>query len=88
MTSEQHADAEPIDAEDARRNPERAVDEMERRILGDSDSRLDGRYPGGVGPEERDGEGPDGRTRSDPAFETDLEPEEQGGSAAAADNPD
>jgi hypothetical protein len=95
MTSEQHTEVDPIDPEDARRNPEQAVDAMEDRILGDSNNRLDGRYPddagAGDGSDDAAAEHPDDTgddDRADSAFQVDLDPEEQGSAEAGASNPD
>jgi hypothetical protein len=78
VTSARPGDDE-IDADEARRNPEQAVDALERRIHAE-------RGPGGA---DRDDEpGPDGGTPPEPAVEVDLDAEDQGSAAAAASNPD
>ena len=99
MSSDHPADAapaqDPLDPERARRNPENAVDALEDRVLGGPERRLDGGHPDDLSPPEQKvrQEAADAQDRADdagtePAFDVDLDPEDQGSSAAAPRNPD
>lgn len=68
--------ADALDPEQARRDPRSAVDELEERILGGQDRRLEDGRPGDVGPGEDES---DTAEKDDGAvFELDLDPEDQG----------
>ncbi|GLZ48934.1 hypothetical protein Acsp06_51190 [Actinomycetospora sp. NBRC 106375] len=76
---------DPLDRHRARRHPEDAVDELERRVLGGPDHRLDGGHPDALAPTEAaSGRGAD----TEPAFAVDVDPEDQGSSDVAPRNPD
>lgn len=89
-------DADPLDPDRARRNPQDAVDALEHRVLGGPEHRLDGGYPDDVGPADQDGHAHDADPDADrthdaerpAAFELDVEPEDQGSAAVAPRNPD
>lgn len=83
-------DVDPLDRDRARRNPEEAVDALERRVLGGPEHRLDGGYPDDLSPEQQDdAEGDtDGAPPTEAAFGMDVDPEDQGSSTVAPRNPD
>lgn len=95
------SDAGPLDDDRARRNPEEAVDALEKKVLGGPERRLDGGYPDDLSPPQQNdvdhaaAEGAEGSEGSeDPgraaeaAFAVDVDPEDQGSSDVAPRNPD
>ncbi|GAA4735629.1 hypothetical protein [Actinomycetospora chibensis] len=94
------SDDDPLEADEARRNPEDAVDALEQKVLGGPEHRLDGGYPDDLSPTEqndvdhRDGVAPPGGgseepgPTTEPAFAVDVDPEDQGSPGVAPRNPD
>ncbi len=74
-----------MDPDEARQNPEEAVDALERRIQ--AGRRADGSDASQEAETPESGDDEDG-VPPEPAFEVDLDPEDQGGAAAGASNPD
>lgn len=91
-------DAGPLDRERARRNPEEAVDALEKQVLGGPEHRLDGGYPDDLSPAEQndvdydpadDHPHPgDPSPPTEAAFALDVDPEDQGSPDVAPRNPD
>jgi hypothetical protein len=93
-------DPGPLDRHRARRNPEDAVDALEKQVLGGPEHRLDGGYPDDLSPSEQNGidQSPDdehpraGSTDQEPpveaAFAIDIDPEDQGSPDVAPRSPD
>jgi len=93
------SDAGPLDRDRARRNPEDAVEALEKEVLGGPEHRLDGGYPDDLSPVEQNdvdsepgdvspGDGSENPGSADPAFAIDVDPEDQGSSDVAPRNPD
>lgn len=94
------SDAGPLDRDRARRNPDDAVDALEKKVLGGPEHRLDGGYPDDLSPaqqqdadDEPDDVPPGDRSEdpsppAEPAFAIDVDPEDQGSSDVAPRNPD
>ena len=94
------SDARPLDRDRARRNPEDAVDALEKEVLGGPEHRLDGGYPDNLSPAQQNdvisepddmppGDGStDPTSPVEPAFAIDVDPEDQGSSDVAPRNPD
>lgn len=91
------AGSDPLEPSNAR-DPEAAVDALEQRVLGGPEHRLDGGYPDDLSPRQQNsvvrktgrGDEADGEQTPDtePAFDIDLDPEDQGDPGAAPRNPD